>query len=99
MSVFDKIKYEASDHSVQRFLERFPDFNVQSPETYLQQLASNGEILLEYHDYRYIRCNDVFLPCVKWKARGENVYRIKTVMLWDMVSDRLQSAIDKYLEV
>lgn len=94
---FNYVQYFCSDHAEKRYLER-STLPISQDEARVQviELAYNGSILLESDNYRYIQNGQYYLPCIKWKARGDNVYRIKTVMTWDMVENRLQSSIDKY---
>lgn len=59
-------------------------------------LVQKGRVILEFNQYRYIQSGDFYLPCVKWPSKGERAYRVKTVMTWDMVENRLQQVVDRY---
>jgi hypothetical protein len=94
---FDYVRYFSSEHAEMRFIERTDwSSSKEAARDHIIKMAYNGSIILESKQYRYIQNGDYYLPCIKWSSRGENVYRIKTVMTWDMVKDRFQSVVDKY---
>lgn len=59
----------------------------------VKQLVSNGSVLLDIEDNRYIRSNDLYFPCLR---KDKNQYIILTTITWDMVENGvdLQQRID-----
>ena len=93
--VFD-YSYIVSKHAIQRILERkesLSSLTYRSVERRIIEYVENGSILLDTGEHRYIQYDDLFFPCVKI---GENAYKVKTVLVKDMVEARMQSVVDKY---
>lgn len=91
------VQYVPSSHSLLRLSERKPEIEQYNQREFLTEAVTTGQILLETNEYRYIKKDDLFFPCIRWVERGNNVFRIKTVLKWEMVENRLQRAVDLYV--
>lgn len=96
---FNPTEYQASGHSVDMWNEREleVDKNAHREQSAkdLVNKVSEGTIVLDCGQHRYIRNGHLFFPCIKLKyAVGTVRYRVKTVMFWDMVSYRFQRIVD-----
>jgi hypothetical protein len=78
-------------------MERKPELQVEDINAYIKNLAETGVIVLDVKEHRYIRNDDLFIPCIRWEEKGKNVFRVKSILTWDMVEDRVQRVIDNYL--
>lgn len=96
--VFDYVIYEASPHAIDRYCERFPNINRKQAKKQLIERMENGKILLDVNNHRYIRSDDLFIPCSKWIEKGDNVFNAKSVLTWDMVKHRIQRVVDLHNE-
>lgn len=90
--VFNIVRYEAGYHSCQRAAERLNISETEAKEV-IEQLVSTGKVLLDTRYHRYIKNGEMFFPCIK---RRDNSFIVKSVLLWDMVKDRVQRIVDKY---
>lgn len=78
-----------------RFIERvFPCSKKNAKEIILNEVK-NGTVLIDVDKHRYIRSENLFFPCIKI---DDFHYKVKSVLTWEMVEYRLQSAIDNYSE-
>jgi hypothetical protein len=89
------IKYVSSFHAEERLIER-GNCTWEEARAKVINLAENGELILEVDDYRYMKNEDYYLPCIQDRYLGANTYRVKSVLTWDMVDYRLQNIIDNY---
>ena len=63
----------------------------------VEEKARKGKILLDAGKHRYIRKDDLFLPCILLEEKdGVKYYKVKSVLNWYMVKDRLQNIVDNY---
>lgn len=74
--------------------ERVPDITREQAKLTIEEKVTNGEVMLDIDEHRYIRNGELFFPCTKWKRPDEQEYLVKSVLTWDMVDYRIQRAID-----
>ena len=91
--VFDTVDYISSTHAEQRFIERVFSCSKEQAKEIILYAVRNGTVLIDVEQHRYIKSGDLFFPCIK---TSESSYKVKSVLPWDMVEHRLQSAIDKH---
>lgn len=89
------IQYVSSLHAEERLVERGNHTWEEARRT-IVNLANSGELLVEVEDHRYLKSGEFYLPCVRHRHLGKNVYVVKSVLTWDMVDYRMQNIIDKY---
>lgn len=98
MNVFNKeIVYIASSHSIDQLIDRTDiKLSPKMAKSKIESLAREGELVIEVDDYRYIKNGDLYLPCIQYTGMPSHVYRVKSVLTWDMVQHRFQNVIDNY---
>lgn len=69
---------------------------VELAEDEVLHMAYNGQVFLEIDNYRYIRHEDFYLPCVRGEEVNQNVFLIKSVRNYIQVAHRFQEVINKY---
>lgn len=97
MTVFNQsiIDYVSGPHAIKRVKQRL-NIEQDIADYFIREKALQGKILLDIKNHRYIKNGELFFPCVKIK---NNLYKVKSVLTWDMVSERFQyilDNIDKY---
>jgi len=92
--VFNYVTYISSEHAELRYMERIEPCSREEAKQAILETVQNGFVLIDIQEHRYIKSSNLFFPCVKI---SENIYKIKSVLTWDMVEHRLQSAVDNYV--
>lgn len=89
------IQFVSSLHAEERLVER-GNHSWEEARSAVVELARTSELLIEVDDHRYLKNGEFYLPCVRHRYLGSNVYVVKSVLTWDMVDYRLQNIIDNY---
>lgn len=96
---FEAVRYIASRHSLDQVIDRFPGTHCDHAKGILEAMAYEGELLIQCGEYRYLRHGSFFLPT---SQIGDKVFRIITVLTWDMVEKGdgygLQLEVNKYMK-
>jgi len=92
------IVYLPSIHAEERIVKRTGCSRMEAPHK-IVEIAETAYLFLEFGPYRYLRSADgeLFLPCILDKYSNNNyTYKVRSVLRWDMVEERLQRVVDKY---
>jgi len=92
------IVYLSSYHAEERIVDRTGCSRMEAPQKVVE-IAESAQLFLEFGPYRYLRSADgnLFLPCILDKYSNNNyTYKVRSVLRWEMVKDRLQRVVDKY---
>lgn len=83
-----------SFHAEERLLER-SDIDKEIAKEKVEELAENGQVILEIGNHKYIKNGEFVLPCAEHYYK-RNTYIVKSVLTMDMIEeDRFQEVIDK----
>lgn len=84
MDFDDAVEYVASDHVVQQ-IQRSGQYLSASE---ISKIVSQGVILLDYHQHRYIKNGNLRFPCIRMDKKGTR-YLIKSVITKGMMMNCL----------
>lgn len=95
MMAFEYVQYIPSSHAVSRWCsDRIqPSTPISDAYRIIGDIVKSGEVLLDVGRHRYVKKDNLFFPCVRL---NKFMYRIKSVLTWDMVEHRMDKIIQKY---
>lgn len=96
MMDFDFINYSVSEHSIERYIDRVYSCCPEEAEELILDKVNKGKILLDIGNHRYVRYENLFFPCVRI---NQKLYKVKSVLTWDMVEHRIQRVVDNYITI
>jgi len=95
---FNFTVYFSSNHAAEEYLKRIQkvtptDELIKETKNILPGIVVDGEIIIEFGKYRYVRNDKAFFPCVRVE---DGRFLIRTTMRWSDVEHRLQEIVDLY---